>query len=398
MISSLRRIYNQAFTEEKYRAFIQDIENMHPGQLDFRICETPVFVDKFFLQKMLDACESIIDVICAPDFKEKTKNAIPPDENVPYENDHAHMIAFDFGVCKNAAGELEPQLIEMQGFPTLYAYQAAYPPILRKHFPIPDNYSQYLNGYTHEKYISRLRKMILGAHAPENVVLLEVKPYEQKTRIDFFFTRDYTGIEPVCISELIREGNALYYLKDGKKTRILRIYNRMIFDDLKANLQRLGSIVDITQDLDVEWMPHPNWFYRISKYTLPFIRHPYVPETWFLHEMETWPQDLENYVLKPLFSFAGQGVKIDITRADLEAIDQPENFILQRKVNYAAVIETPDEPAKVEIRIMYLWPDGDARPHAAINLARMSKGKMIGVRYNKDKSWVGGTVAFLEQS
>jgi hypothetical protein len=172
----------------------------------------------------------------------------------------------------------------------------------------------------------------------------------------------------------------------------------LIFDDLKAHQEDLGPVIDLTQGWDVEWVPHPNWFYRISKYTLPFIRHPFVPETFFLNEVKQLPSDLEHYVLKPLFSFAGQGVLIDVTPEDLEKINDPQHYILQRKVNYAEVIETPDGPAKVEIRMMYVWPEGDQRPHAAINLARISKGKMIGVRYNQDKEWVGGSIAYFEQS
>jgi len=291
----------------------------------------------------------------------------------------------------------EPQLIEMQGFPSLFAYQCAYPDLLRKYFPIPDDQTQFLSGYTKETFIEQFRKIIIGNHIPEEVILLEIHPETQKTRIDFAFTRDYTGIETVCISKLIREGSRLYYEKAGKKIQIKRIYNRLIFDDLKSSAASLPPFIDITDALDVEWIPHPNWFYRISKYTLPFIRHTYVPETWFLNEIKQLPKDLENYVLKPLFSFAGQGVMIDVTLDALEAIEDPENYILQRKVNYAAVVETPDDPAKVEIRIMYLWPEGEKRPHAAINLARLSKGKMVGVRYNKDKEWVGGSVAFFEK-
>lgn len=397
MVPALRNAYNEAFTKESYQAFLNELEALHPGQLDFRICETPVFVDNAFKVKMLDACESIIDLICSPSFKSMTQSAIPFKENVPNECPHAHMIAFDFGVCNNASGALEPQLIEMQGFPSLFAYQCAYPDLLRKYFPIPDNQTQFLSGYTKETFVEQFRKIIIGNHVPEEVILLELKPETQKTRIDFAFTRDYTGIETVCISKLIKEGSKLYYEKAGQKIQIKRIYNRLIFDDLKSNAASLPPFIDITDALDVEWIPHPNWFYRISKYTLPFIRHTYVPETWFLNEIKQLPKDLENYVLKPLFSFAGQGVMIDVTTAALEAIEDPENYILQRKVNYAAVIETPDDPAKAEIRIMYLWPEGDQRPHAAINLARLSKGKMVGVRYNKDKEWVGGSVAFFEK-
>lgn len=398
MVPAIRKAFNNAFTVEKYEAFLKDLNSLHPGDIEFRVSETPVFVDKAFAQKMLDACERIVDVICEPSFLSLTERSIPAGEKVPNESKQSHMIAFDFGVCENEAGELEPQLIEMQGFPTLFGFQVYYPEVVQRHFDIPSNYSQYLNGYNKETYIKLLRKLIVGSHATEHVILLEIKPEEQKTRIDFSCTKDYIGIEAVCLTKLIQEGRKLYYMKDGVKTEVKRIYNRIIFDDLKANKEALGEVVDITQDLDVEWLPHPNWFYRISKFTLPFINHPYVPETFFLNEIKQLPDDLAKYVLKPLFSFAGQGVIIDVTQEDIDAIADPENYILQRKVQYADVVETPDGPAKVEIRMMYVWPDGDERPHAAINLARMSKGKMIGVRYNKDKTWVGGSVAFIERS
>ncbi|NII25755.1 hypothetical protein HB364_11720 [Pseudoflavitalea sp. X16] len=397
MVPSLRKVYNETFTVEQYNAFLKELDGKYPGAIEFRLAETPVFIDKTFAQKVFDACESIIDVLTDPKFRELTERAIPPGERVPNENDHAHMIAFDFGICTGKDGSLEPQLIEMQGFPTLFGFQVLYPDLLRQYFPVPDNYSQYLNGLNRDSYLAQLKEVILGGLPPENVILLEIKPHEQKTKVDFYCTRDYLGIQPVCITELIQEGKKLYYLNNGQKTAVKRIYNRVIFDDLHAQKARLGSFVDITQDLEVEWVPHPNWFYRISKFTLPFIHHPYVPETWFLNELKQVPADLENYVLKPLFSFAGQGVVIDVTPEHIAHTNNPENWILQRKVKYADVIPTPDVPAKVEIRIMYLWQDGWDRPRPAINLARLSKGKMIGVDYNKDKKWVGGSVCYFEQ-
>lgn len=395
MVPSLRKKFNDAFTKDGYETFLKDLHSLHPGAIEFRVAETPVFIDKAFTQKMLDACESIIDIITAPDFENITERAIPVAEYVPGETPRCQMIAFDFGVCINEARELEPQLIEMQGFPTLFGFQAYYPEVIRKHFDIPENYSHYLHGYDKASYIAMLRRLLLGKHEAENVILLEIKPHKQKTKIDFYCTQDYTGIQPVCITDLQADGKKLFYLTNGKKTEIKRIYNRVIFDDLHAQ-PGLDNCIDITKDWDVEWIPHPNWFYRISKFTLPFIKHPYVPETFFLDEVKKMPDDLENYVVKPLFSFAGQGVIIDITANDLENIKDPQNWILQRKVTYAEVIPTPDIPAKVEIRMMYVWPEGEARPHPAVNLARVSKGKMIGVRYNKDKEWVGGSVCFFE--
>ena len=398
MIPALRKQYNLQFTPEAYAAFLEELSGVYPGQLDFRVAETPLFIPRDFKEKILDACESIVDIIADPHFRDLTRDAIPAGLRVPGENGHSHFIAFDFGICINERGEYEPQLIEMQGFPTLFAYQALLDEIAHRHFALPEGFSSYLGEHNKESYLRLLKEIVVGDHDPENVILLEIFPREQKTRIDFFCTETYLGIKMVCLTELIREGNKLYYLNGGKKTEIKRIYNRVIFDDLqqqKREVQEMGKI--FFEDLEVEWCPHPNWFYRISKYTLPLIRHPYVPATWFLDQVTQLPPDLENYVLKPLFSFAGQGVIIDLTKEDIEKVTDPHNWILQRKVKYADVIETPDIPAKAEIRMFYFWKDGAPRPVAVNNLARLSKGKMVGVRYNKDKEWVGGTFCLFEK-
>ncbi|MFT3908460.1 MAG: hypothetical protein QM737_03475 [Ferruginibacter sp.] len=394
MEKALRQQFNKNFTEEKYKAYMEQIEAIHPGALDFRNAETPVFIPKDFRDKMLSACEDIIDVIVAPNFKQLTERSIPKDLLVPNENEHTQFVVFDFGVCENEKGEIEPQLIEMQGFPTLYGFQAFHTDITRKYANVPDNYISYLNGYNRELYVQLLKDIIVGDLDPANVILLEIFPEHQKTRIDFYATQKLLGIKPVCLTKLIAEGRSLYYMNDGKKTLVKRIYNRLIFDDLQQQ-EGLGDIIDLTKEYDVEWVPHPNWFYRISKFTLPFISNPYVPETFFLNEIKQ-PVDLKDYVLKPLFSFAGMGVVIDVTQEDIDKIKDPENWILQRKVNYSPIIETMDEPAKAEIRLFYFWKNEWKRPVAVHNLARLSKGKMIGTRYNKDKTWVGGSIAYFE--
>lgn len=399
MVPSARHIYNNSFTEEKYQALLKDIDDAYPGAVEFRIAETPVFVPQAVIQQMFDTCESIIDLITDPSFKERTERAIPPSLRVPNENDQPHFIAFDFGISTAADGTPEAHLIELQGFPTLFAFQALLTDRQRKHFPVPDSFSPYLNGYTEQSYLQVFKEIVLGNCRPEEVILLELFPHQQKTRIDFYHTQTITGIQPVCLTELIKEGRKLYYKKDGVKIEIRRIYNRIIFDELlqqHTEVQEKGRI--LFEDLEIEWVSHPNWFYRISKYIMPFLHHPHVPETFFLNEIKQLPPDLQNYVVKPLFSFAGQGVKIDITAADLESITDPENWILQRKVNYAGIIETPDpdEPAKAEIRILYFHKDGWQRPVAVSNLARLSKGKMIGVDYNKNKTWIGGSSCFFE--
>jgi hypothetical protein len=398
MVESARNKYNADFTKEKYDAYIHELNNIYPGQLDFRIAETPVFVPKDFTEKVLSACESIVDIITEPSYLQASGKAIPPHLNIPGQDAHPHFIAFDFGICTNANGDVEPQLIEMQGFPSLFAWQATLPEVHGKHFWQPAGYSCYLNGFTKETYINLLRRIIVADCDPSEVILLEIYPAQQKTRVDFFATETYLGIKTVCLTGLIREGKNLFYINDGKKIKIKRIFNRLIFDDLyqqPAEVIEKGKILQL--DLDVKWVTHPNWFYRLSKFTLPFIKHRYVPETLFLDKVEKLPADLENYVVKPLFSFAGQGVIIDVTKEAIANITDKENWILQRKVNYAPIIKTPGEPAKAEMRIFYFWEEHSKRPVAANNLSRLSKGKMVGVRYNKDKDWVGGSFCLFEK-
>lgn len=344
---------------------------------------------------MLSACEDIIDVITDKNFKQLTERSIPAELNVPGEDNHPQCLVFDFGVCENKNGELEPQLIEMQGFPSLFGFQLYHSEITASYADLPGNYSSYLNGYNNDSYQQLLKEIIVGDHDPKNVILLEIYPEQQKTRIDFYCTQNLLGINIVCLTQLIAEGENLYYMHEGVKTPVHRIYNRVIFDDLQQQ-ENLGPIIDLSKPYNVEWVPHPNWFYRISKFTLPFIDNDYVPDTFFLNEVKE-PLPLEEYVLKPLFSFAGMGVVIDVTPEDIDRITDPENWILQKKVQYAPVILTPDEPAKAEIRLFYFWKKGWNRPKAIHNLARLSKGKMIGTRYNKDKEWVGGSIAFFEQ-
>lgn len=398
MIPALRQQYNQEFTEEKYKAYINELNAVFPGHLEFRIAETPVFIPKEFTQKMLDACDSIIDALTKPGYLEKSERAIPSNLHVPNEDSNPQFIAFDFGVCENKKGAWEPQLIELQAFPTLFAWHTIMPEVAHHYFNWPDNFSPYLNGFERENYFRLLKEIIIGNTPIENVILLEILPHQQKTRVDFYATEKFLGIKPVCVTEVIQEGKNLFYYRDGKKTAIHRIYNRVIFDELlqqSAEVQQKAKFFQ--QALNVQWIPHPNWFYRISKFSLPFIQHPLVPEARFLNEVTRLPDDLENYVIKPLFSFAGQGVLIDVTKEAVEKIKDPQNWIIQRKVVYAPAVQTPDGPAKVEIRLFYFWPPSSSRPVATNNLVRLSKGKMIGVRYNQDKTWVGGSFGLFER-
>jgi len=391
-----RKTFNENFTTEKYNDFLTALNADLENPIAFRVAETPVFLTDDFKNRLLTAGNDIINVIVQPDFKQLTERAIPEKWRLPNENDHPHFIALDFGVCSDENGNVVPKLIELQGFPSLFAFQVALAGKYRQVFNISADWNVYFSGLDESSYLGLLKRTLIGDDKPEDVVLMDVNAHQQKTAVDFELTQKYIGIPIVSLEELEQEGRQLFYRLNGKKKQIKRIYNRLIFDEIAGEPDIFDRVVDIRQPLDVEWITHPNWFYRVSKFTMPFLKGDYIPKTQFLHEVKEIPTDLENYVLKPLFSFAGQGVIIDVTKNDIENIKDPENWILQEKVNYEPVLQAPDGGVKVEIRLLYLWPNGDEKPTLAINLARLSKGKMIGVRYNKDFDWVGGTIGFMK--
>ncbi|HEK18934.1 MULTISPECIES: hypothetical protein [unclassified Mucilaginibacter] len=398
MNPSIRTIFNQNFTEEKYADFLVDLNAGLRKPVEFRVAETPVFLTDDFRDKLIQAGQEIIDVITAPGFKELSEHAIPDKWRVANENDHPHFIALDFGVCKDDADNIVPKLIEMQGFPSLYGFQLHLGERYRHTFNIPGNQTIFFNGLNKSSYLDLLKETIIGPYQPDEVVLMDVNAPDQKTAVDFYLTEKYIGTPVVSLTDLIQEGDQLFYhTVNGDKKRIRRVYNRLIFDEIENNPEIFNKVVDIRKPLDVEWITHPNWFYRISKYTMPFLKGKYVPKTQFVSKLAAIPDDLQNYVLKPLFSFAGQGVMIDVMDDDLTNLPDPENWILQEKVDYVPVIQSPDGGVKAELRLLYLWPKGHTKPTLAVNLARLSRGKMIGVRYNKDFDWVGGTVAFMHK-
>jgi hypothetical protein len=395
MNPSARKTFNAGFTNEKYQQFLHKLNSGLHSPVAFRVAETPVLLTADFRDRLIAAGDDIVATILQPGFKDLTERAIPDKWRVANENDHPHFIALDFGICKDEQGNIVPKLIEMQGFPSLYSFQVFMGDTYREVYDIADDQTMYFNGLDKASYLDLLKRTIIGPHQPQDVVLMDVNAPEQKTAVDFYLTQKHLGISVVSLSDLVQEGNQLFYQLNGEKKLIKRIYNRLIFDEIDGDDTLFDKVVDIRQPLDVEWITHPNWFYRVSKFTMPFLSGDYIPKTQFLHKLAQIPADLENYVLKPLFSFAGQGVIIDVTSDDISNITQPENWILQQKVNYEPVVQAPDGGVKAEIRLLYLWPNGDPKPTLAITLARLSRGKMIGVRYNKDFDWVGGTIAFM---
>ena len=387
-----RELFNASFTAEKYQQFLADINPDYDLAIDFRIAESPVFVIEEFRLQMRYFFEDIKKFLYRSDLKELMKDAVPKEMNIPNESDHPAFVVIDFAICKDENGDLVPQLIELQGIASLYCYQQELNKAYKRHFDIPKELTPFYNGMDEEKYLTLFKKVIIGDANIENVIMLDIEPKKQKTRIDFHYTEKNTGIRPVCVTEVFQEGNEIFYLRDGKKTKIERVYNRIVPDEFLKIKDQLHLRFDILSDLDIEWVAHPNWYYKISKYSMPFMESKFVPKTYFLDQLKEYPKDLENYVLKPLFSFASAGVEFDVTKEILDKVEDKANHILQRKVAYEPFLETPDVPAKAEIRMLCIWDD-ELVP--AINLARLSKGKLIGVDFNKDKEWVGSSAVFF---
>jgi len=396
MIGEARQHFNAQFLEQKYQDFLRDLNEAYQYTIPFRVAETPVFVPKAFEHHLLKASHQIINFIIQHDFASKMTGAIPAGLVVPAQTPHTLFLALDFAVCRDAEGNLVPRLIELQGFPSLFGYQDFLGRKFQQHYQLPKDLHFHF-GMSSEAYWSLLKNVIVGEHDPAEVVLLEIHPLRQNTAIDFFITQQHLGITPVHLGDVKRRGEKLFYTLRGMEREIKRIYNRVIFDELKQH-NDMALQFSLTEDVQVEWAGHPNWFFLISKYTMPFLKSEYVPECSFLSDYDTLPGDLENYVLKPLYSFSGSGVIFHVTDNDIAAIDveKRNQFLLQRKVQYEPVVQAPDGLVKTEIRLLFIWQPGEERPKLITNLARLSRGEMIGVKFNKNKTWVGGTIGFFE--
>ncbi|MDO5510051.1 MAG: hypothetical protein Q4F57_05095 [Weeksellaceae bacterium] len=395
MIKDKREQVNKAFSAEKYDKIKDYFQKNEPYIARFRISETPIFLDKQFGEKLHSACESIIDQIESGGIV--TPKDVPSQLDVPRDNSRYHFLAMDFGICENQNGELEPQLIELQAFPSLFYYQMHLADQYQENFQLDDSLSVLPNQkFDKEKYKDMMHDIIVADVPEENVILMEINPKQQKTAIDFLLTQDHLGIEIVNLSEIWNEGDDLYYIKEGVQTPIYRIYNRVIFDELE-NTKDYNPQFKLTQCSNMEWITHPNWFFKISKTLLPRLKHEFVPKAFFANEFPA-TESLNDYVLKPLFSFAGKGVNIHPEQKDLDELENPENYILQQKVQYAAIFQDPDgEMAKAEIRMLYIWPKNEKRPVPGINLVRMTKSEKVNVDHlGQEKIWTGSSIAFFE--
>ena len=396
MDPELRARYNADFMPARYAAYLQNIDEGEGCSRGFRMSETPVFLTPEFTAEVAGAAREIVAQLRTPEFTKHARTAIPAGLEVPHETPYPLFLQVDFGICIDPenAKHLTPRLIELQGFPSLYAFQPYLLKCLREVFPaVPANWTPYFSGLDEGRYFALLRETILADHDPENVILLEIEPERQKTRIDFACTETLLGVRAVDVCAVIKRGRQLFYHRDGREVRIERIYNRLIFDELLRRTD-LKPAFRLQDDVDVQWAGHPNWYFRVSKHSLPFLKTAHCPPSCFADEFPSG-EAMAAYVLKPLYSFAGLGVDVDPTPEKLAALANPHDWILQRKVDYAEFLPTPDGPrSKAEIRLMFLWPE-NGEPTLVCNLVRLSQGKMMGVDFNKEKTWVGSSIGLL---
>ncbi len=390
MVSSLRAAFNASWTPGQYTRFLAMLDEGAGCQVGFRNCETPCFFPQAVIDKLTAAGRDLIlQLTSNSEYRKLSGATIPALYNVPNEDPLPMFLQADFGLVEGN----EPKLVEIQAFPSLYAYQPFLADTYRRAYDLDPSLNCYLSGLDADSYRKLLQGAIVGNHAPENVVLLEIEPDKQKTRCDFLLTEKLLGVRAVCLTKVRKQGRRLFYERDGKEAPIERIYNRAIVDELERRPD-IRPGFDFRDELDVEWAGHPNWYFRISKFSIPYLKHPSVPKTWFLDEISAIPEDLDNYVLKPLYSFAGLGVVVGPTRADIDAVPtkRRHDYILQERVNFLAPIDTPHGATKAEIRVMYVWTD-ELRPVTTI--VRMGRGKMMGVDHNKNLEWVGASAGFV---
>src|SRR3954447_12268343 len=392
MISHLRRAFNQNFTSDKYRHFLSALNHRCGTPVTFRVAETPCFLPKSLLDQMAEDGRLLVNqLVDSREYRKQSDVTIPAEYKVANESERPMFLQVDFGLTRNRHGGIEPKLAELQAFPSLYAYQPALTAQYCESYQLDPELRTFLFGLDREGYRQLLCRAILGGHAPKNVILMEIHPEEQKTLPDFLLTQELCGIETVNVLDLEKQGRTLYYRKDGRQIRVERIYNRMIVDEVIRKGIKLPF--DLRDDLEVEWAGHPNWYFRISKFSIPFLKHECVPRTWFLDGLDALPSDRENYLLKPLYSFAGIGIKFAPTDEDI-AVIPPESrheYIIQERISFEPVIDTPHGMTQAEIRIMYIWLDSDPQPTPVLTLVRMGRGKMMGVDHNRNLEWVGGS-------
>ena len=401
MLQPFRDEFNASFTSGKYDGLLRRLDETTRTHIEFRVAETPCFFERAMLDKMAAVgAELTHQLVGSPEYMKAASAAIPDKFKLGNDNPQPNFMTVDFGLVCDADGSLTPKLVEMQAFPSVFGYQDVLAEEYIRTYGLSRELRWHLGEHDSESYWKLLRKVIVGDHAVENVVLLEVAPEAQKTLPDFHIYEDKLGIVTVDIAKLKKDGKRLLYEKEGRWVAIERIFNRAIVDEIER--KQIALPFDYRDELDVEWSGHPNWYFRISKFSLPYLDHPVVPKAIFLNDWfegigkDRLPTARESTLLKPLYSFAGQGIKFAPSDEDLLAIPVEDRhlYLLQERATFEPVIKTPKGDTMAEVRIMYLWPDGAAM-EPVISLVRMGRGLMMGVDQNKDQEWVGGSAALF---
>jgi hypothetical protein len=403
MLPLYRREFNQSqFTPARYAELIDRLFHATRTKIDFRVCETPVFVPRDLMEEMAAIGRELThQLVDSPEYMQASESAIPERHRLGNDNPRPNFMTVDFGLVRGADGALHPKLVELQAFPSLYGYQAELARAYKQVYGLDEALDSYLGGHTERSYWDLLRRVIVGDHAPENVVLLEVEPERQKTLPDFRVYEDRLGIATVDIAKVRKQGRRLWYERDGTWVPIERIFNRAIVDELERKGVTPGF--DYRDDLDVEWAGHPNWYFRISKFSIPYLDHPSVPPAVFLDDWfagirrDRLPEDRSEILLKPLYSFAGKGIHFGPSDSDLSAIapEERRHYLLQQRMHFEPVVATPFGMTQAEFRMMYVWPDDEREMQTVIGLARLGRGQMMGVDHNRDQEWVGGSAALF---
>ena len=405
MIQPYRADFNgNLFSPAKYQELLRNLARRTRTHIDFRVCETPCFFAPELLKEMVEAGRVLThQLIDSPEYMRLSDGAIPDRYRVPNDNPRPNFMTVDFGLARGADGALHPKLVELQAFPSIFGYQDVLCEEYRRVYGLSDELDWHFGGLDGEGYWELLRRTIVGEHDAENVVLTEVEPEGQKTLPDFNVYADKLGVRTVDIAKLKKEGNKLFYERDGGWVPIERIYNRAIVDEMER--KGIAPAFDFRDELEVEWAGQPNWYFRVSKFALPYLKHESVPtavflDDWFVGRRGALPDDRAQLLLKPLYSFAGKGIQFEPTDGDLRAIAESDrrNYLLQERVRFEPVIETPHGMTQAEVRVMYLWPEGDAEMTPAISLVRLGRGLMMGVDHNRNQEWIGGSAAFFRKT
>jgi hypothetical protein len=399
MLASARAHFEQIFTEDRYRAFVDAVTAGAGVPIEFRLSETPCFFPSDLMRSLVEAAQTMTQQLLNNASYRSAADAIVPErfrlaggETLPT------CMQVDFGLVRTSSGAVEGRLVELQAFPSLYGFQMLLAECALQYLGTGGEGPQipltpYLSGLDHQSYVDLIRRTFVGDHDPAHVVLMEIEPRRQKTLPDFTVTEAEWGIRAVDTKDVIRNGRRLFYRRDGQLTPIARIYNRVIPDEL----ERSGVMMpfDYRDELDVDWIGGPDWFFRISKFSMPWLNHPWVPETRFLSDITEMPSDRDEWLLKPLFSFAGGGILFSPTDHDIESIapDKRHLYILQRRVAFTPVIRTPEGDTQAELRIMMVREGNSYR--AVMPLVRMGRGKMMGVDHNRGLRFVGAAAGLI---